>query len=110
VITSTSITGDDYLASSGVVTLTSVGGSGTGSGSARTYGTFAGSFQNLKLDHVMIGSDGTSTVVGDCSATLASGSFTSIIQYGGSAATPPTAPALHVHWDRDSLALHNRHN
>jgi hypothetical protein len=101
------------LATSGVVTISSVGGSGTGSGSARTYGTLAASFQNLKFEHVNIGSDGTSTVVGDCSGTMAAGAFSETIQYGGSNTTPPVAPlaapTLHVHWDHDAPALRGRH-
>jgi hypothetical protein len=101
---------DDYFATSGTVTVTTVGGSGSGSGSARTYGTLSGSFQNLHFDHVMIGSDFTSTIVGDCSSTLASGNFSATIQYGGSAATPPVAhPSLNVHWDNGSPALRGRH-
>jgi len=99
---------DDYMATSGVVTITSLGGSGSGSGSDRTYGTFAGSVQNLHFDHVTIGSDFTSTIVGDCSSTIAAGNFSATLQYGGSAATPPVAhPALHVHSDR---ALRHRYN
>lgn len=101
---------DDYLATSGTVTITSVGGSGTGSGSARTYGTMAGSFQNIHFDHVMIAAspDFTSTIVGDCSSTLASGSFSATISYGGSAATPPIVHGLNVHWD-NVPALRARH-
>jgi hypothetical protein len=102
---------DDYLATSGVVTISTVGGAGTGSGSDRTYGTLSGSFQNLKLEHVMIAPspDFTSTVVGDCSAMLVSGDFSAVIEYGGSNATPPAAPSLRVHWDNGAPALRGRH-
>lgn len=102
---------DDYLATSGTVMISSVGGSGSGSGSDRTYGTLSGSFTNLHFDHVTIAAspDFTSTVVGDCSSTLASGTFSAAIQYGGSNATPPVAPTLRVHWDGGSPALRGRH-
>jgi hypothetical protein len=106
--------GDDYLATSGVVTISAVGGAGTGSGSARRYGTLAATFQNLVFEHVTIDQNtGMSTVVGDCSGTMASGGFSETIEYGGSNATPPaappTAPSLHVHWDRNRVALRGRH-
>lgn len=79
---------DDYLASAGTVTLTSVSGT-----------TFSGTFANLTMDHVTIGSAADqylSTVVGDCSSTITSGTFSTTLMMGsGSAAV---AAITHVHW------------
>lgn len=99
---------DTYMATSGTVTISTIGGSGSGSGSDRTYGTFSGSFQNLHFDHVNIGSDFTTTIIGDCTSTVAAGNFSSVLTYSGSATPPPVGhPALHVHTDR---ALRHRYN
>jgi hypothetical protein len=105
-VTQTSGQTPEYFASSGTVTLTSVGsGSGSGSGSDKLYGTFSGSFQNLSFDHVDIGSDFTSTPVGDCTSTLASGTFSAdLTMAAGSAA----APSLKIHWT-SAPALRHRH-
>src|SRR5262249_5778526 len=66
---------DDYMATSGSVTLTSVGTNGSG--------TLSGSISNVQFTHVTIGSDGTSTPVGDsCNTTIANASFSATLQAG----------------------------
>ncbi len=98
---------DDYFATSGTVVLTTVSsGSGSASGSDVVYGTISGSFQNAMFEHVTIGSDYTSTPIGDCTATLASGTFSTDVYMGSAAAAP--APSLKIHWNRPGV-LTRRH-
>ena len=70
-------TDQTYEATGGTINLTSV------------TGTFSATLSNVTLTHVTIGSDFTSTPVGDCDTTIASASLSAPIQSGsgsGSAA------------------------
>jgi len=66
---------DDYFASAGTVTLSSVSGA-----------NFAGTLANIKFDHVTIASDFTSTPVGDCTAMLTSGTMGTTLAVGSGSA------------------------
>jgi len=67
---------DDYLATAGSVTLTSVSGT-----------TFSGTISNATFQHVNIGSDFTSTPVGDCTSTMSSGTMNATLTVGSAAFT-----------------------
>jgi hypothetical protein len=66
---------DEYLASAGTVTLSSVSGA-----------NFAGTLSNITFDHVTIATDFTSTVVGDCTSTLTSGTMATALAVGSGSA------------------------
>ncbi|MFT3697195.1 MAG: hypothetical protein QM831_28895 [Kofleriaceae bacterium] len=96
---------DHYFASSGTVTLTAVSGN-----------TFSGTLSNIGLDHVTIGSDFTSTPVGDCTSKITSGTMMTDLTMdtgsGGSAAAAPASLRFHgkVHWKNgDANRLSRRH-
>jgi len=67
---------DQYFATAGTVTLTSVSGN-----------TFSGTVSNITMQHVNIGSDFTSTPVGDCTSTLSSGTMNATLTVGSAAFT-----------------------
>jgi hypothetical protein len=77
---------DDYFATSGSVTLTSVSGS-----------NFAGTMSNVMLQHVTIGSDFTSTPVGDCSSSITSVTMASSLVAGSAAFTGTIDPSGGYH-------------
>jgi hypothetical protein len=81
---------DNYLATSGSVTLTSVGTNGSG--------TLAGSISNVMFTHVTLDpNSGSSTPVGDCNTMISSATFSATLQAGMFQGT--SAP----------LVLRNRH-
>ena len=91
---------DTYFATGGSITLTMVG-----SGSANS-GTLAGSFTNVTFTHVTIGSDGTTTAVGDnCNSKIEAMSFSGVLAADTGSAAAFTGepfklnfPTLHHRW------------
>ncbi len=74
---SQAMSADQYFATGGSVTLTSISGS-----------NFAGSLSNVTLQHVTIDpTTFTSTVVGDCTSTISSGNLAAALQVGSAAFT-----------------------
>ena len=80
---------DDYMATGGSVTLTSVGTNGTG--------TLSGTLSNVQLTHVTIDPQSfESTPVGDCNTTISSASFSGTLMAGMFTAPPhPVTVTLH---------------
>jgi hypothetical protein len=65
---------DDYFATGGSITLSSVGTNGSGN--------LSGTITNLTLGHVNIGSDGSVTPVDSCTTTVSNVAFSAALQPG----------------------------
>lgn len=82
---------DDYFATAGTVTLSTITGN-----------TFSGTLSNVTFQHVNIGSDFTSTPVGDCTSTMSAGTMNAPLTVGSAAFTG------HINYQRPANVLSRR--